>query len=72
MTGRTSHAGLGVAKNRSIMSWPDNVRMDSGWNWTPELSRLRCRTPITMPDGVRAVTTRSVAVKEASSTVKEW
>ncbi len=48
---------------------PSGVSTDSGWNCTPSIGRARCRTPITSPSGVRAVTSRSSGTRSAAS---EW
>jgi hypothetical protein len=41
----------------SMIAAPCAVRMDSGWNWTPSIGRVACRSAIGMPS-VRAVTSR--------------
>src|SRR5690606_6235990 len=38
---------------------PIDVRIDSGWNWTPYVGWFRCSTAMTIPSGVRAVTSTS-------------
>ena len=38
---------------------PLSVRMLSGWNWTPQIGKCRCRKPMTSSSSVHAVTTNS-------------
>ena len=46
-------------------SWPESVRIDSGWNCTPSIGRSRWRRPITRPSSVSAVTSRHVGHRVA-------
>ena len=50
---------------------PVDVRQDSGWNWTPSTAACRCRTPMTTPSDVRAVTSRS-AGRSSGEMTREW
>ena len=52
--------GCGVFKKLFNKAWPCSVRMDSGWNCTPSMGRLRWRTPMISPSSVQAVTSNSV------------
>jgi hypothetical protein len=56
-----------LAKRR----WPLVLRTDSGWNWTPSIGSVRCRTPMMTPSGVRAVTV-SADGTVAGSSAREW
>jgi hypothetical protein len=38
------------------ISRPYSVEIDSGWNWTPQIGRLVCSTPITTPSSAQATT----------------
>ena len=51
--------------------WPPSVSTDSGWNCTPSMGSSRCRRAITMPDGVRPVTSSSAGTL-SDSTASEW
>jgi beta-lactam-binding protein with PASTA domain len=57
------------ARKFRSMSWPAMVRIDSGWNCTPSTSSSRCRSPMTMPSSVRAVTSSTAGM---FSTTNEW
>ena len=47
---------------------PDSVRIDSGWNCTPSSAFIfRCRTPITSPRAVLALTTNSFLIEPGSA-----
>jgi hypothetical protein len=38
------------------MRSPNSVAIDSGWNWTPQIGRVSCSTPITTPSSAQATT----------------
>src|SRR5262249_45928994 len=48
-----------LASNR----FPSRVPMDSGWNWMPSIGSVRCRSPITSPSAVRALTCRQTGIE---------
>ena len=49
------------------ISDPSGVRTLSGWNWTPSIGWVRCRTPMTSPSAVRAVISSSSGTRTAAS-----
>ena len=51
--------------------WPPSVSTDSGWNCTPSMGSSRCRSAMTIPDGVCPVTSSSAGTV-AGSTAREW
>src|SRR5207302_1052559 len=55
----------------SSIRMPSAVITDSGWNCTASSGSDRCRSDITTPSSLRAVTTRS-AGSVRSSTISEW
>ncbi len=50
---------------------PYCVRIDSGWNWTPNTGRERCRIPMTSPSSDSAHTSRTEG-RDSRSTASEW
>ena len=67
--GDVDHPAAPICRKFSISVRPCGVSTDSGWNWTPCTASSRCRTPITSPSGVRAVTTSRSGTSIAAS---EW
>ena len=63
--------GCRVFKKLFNKAWPCSVRMDSGWNCTPWMGRLRWRTPMISPSSVQAVTSNS-AGQLLRSMASEW
>ncbi len=55
----------------ATIRWPPWVSTDSGWNCTPSIGNDSCRSPITTPDSVRAVTTISGG-NASCSIASEW
>ncbi len=54
-----------------MMSPPQAVRIDSGWNCRPSAGCRAWRSPMGIPPGPRAVITRSGG-RDFSSTIREW
>jgi len=61
--------GAQRAVNAASSSGPASDRIDSGWNWTPNRGRARCRRAMTDPSAAHASTTSS---GPGSVTTSEW
>ena len=46
---------------------PSGVPIDSGWNWMPSIGNVRCRSPMTSPSAVRALTSRHDGIESAAT-----